>query len=215
MNETLIIDGLAENDLFDSVSTLASSSSSTLMNILAILIPIVSLFGVLTNSLNTAVFLNSKMKDPTFKYMLAISVSNLFYTGLLSYGYLSYCDDCQLSKAYSTQLYKVIVDYFFCSALTMFSILIEILMSIHRYFMLKNNVNCMGIMSYKWIMPLLFFVSVSIYVPVLFTFEVASIESSPANETYDKVPTEFGLKIFFRFIFYLEFSCLINFFCFI
>jgi len=166
-----------------------------------ILIPVISLFGVITNGLNICVFLNPKMKDPTFKYMLAISVSNLFYTGLLSYGYLSYCDECNLSHAYSTQLFKILVDYFICSALALFNIFIEILISFHRYFMLKNNENVMEITKYKLMMPALLLISIIIYVPVLFTYEIVlvSIDSNmnatspPFLNKYTKYPTEFGI----------------------
>lgn len=40
-------------------------------------LPLVCLIGVITNALNIVVFLNPKMKDISFKYMLAISVADL------------------------------------------------------------------------------------------------------------------------------------------
>ena len=50
-------------------------SYSTLLQYLPL--PLVCLFGVFANILNIIVFLNPKMKDISFKYMLVISISDL------------------------------------------------------------------------------------------------------------------------------------------
>lgn len=177
-NTTTVLD----NDLLDPVEY---------TDILLILIPIVCLFSVITNGLNILVFLHSKMKDSTFKYMLAISVSNLLYAGLLSYGYIVYCEDCSLSKSYGTQLFKIWIEYYFTSCLAFFSILIEIVISIHRYFLLKNNNNFLSKTSFKWITPMLLLISLLFYIPVIFTYEIVPVQ---LNDTiiYSKVRTSFG-----------------------
>ena len=42
-----------------------------------LLLPAICIFGFLNNLINIIVFLNSKMKDISFKYLLAISISDL------------------------------------------------------------------------------------------------------------------------------------------
>ena len=56
-------------------STITFNTYSSLLPYLPL--PLVCLFGIITNSLNIAVFLNPKMKDSSFKYMLIISISDL------------------------------------------------------------------------------------------------------------------------------------------
>lgn len=138
-------------------------------------IPIVCLFGVVTNGLNIAVFLNSRMKDPTFKYMLAISISNFLYTGLLSYGYVVYCDECTLNKSYGTQVFKIIVNNYISSSLAVFSNLVEIYLSMQRYFILTNKNNLQTI-SYKLVLFILFIVAALYYVNVLFCYDIIKYE---------------------------------------
>lgn len=183
INETISVD----NDLFepDLISKIYVPIS---------LIPIVCSFSVITNLLNIAVFLHPKMKDATFKYMLMISVSNCLYAGLLSYGYVIYCNDCSLNSTYGTLLFKILVEYFFTSCLAMFSILVEIVISIHRYCILKNNGMFHSQTSLRWIAICLFVFSILFYLPVVFTYEVKSIEivRNSSLITYTKVKTEFG-----------------------
>ena len=56
-------------------STITINTYSKLLPYLPL--PFVCLFGIITNSLNIAVFANSKMKDLSFKYMLIISICDL------------------------------------------------------------------------------------------------------------------------------------------
>lgn len=140
-----------------------------------ITIPIVCLFGVITNGLNIAVFMNAKMKDPTFKYMLAISISNFLYTGLLSYGYIVYCEDCSLNRSYGTQVFKIIINNYLSSSLAIFSNLVEIYLSIQRYFILTNKNNLQSI-SYNLVIIIIFIVSSLYYINVLFCYDIIAYE---------------------------------------
>lgn len=58
--------------------------------------PLFSIFGMITNSLNIAVFLKLVVKDQAFKYMLAGSVVDLIYSTILIYNFMQYCSDCFL-----------------------------------------------------------------------------------------------------------------------
>lgn len=171
-----------ENDLFESLD-------SQHLNMPLIIIPLVSIFSMSTNLLNIIVFLHPKMKDTSFKYMLAISCSNFLYVSLGLYGYALYCEQCPINKAYVTQLFKIIIEYFIASCFGLFSILIEIIISVHRYCVLENKNNLINKqLAFKYVVPILFSITIVIYVPVLFTYEIVSIN----NDNYSKQKTEFG-----------------------
>ena len=68
------------------------------------LIPIVCVIGIITNLLNIIVFLNPKMKDPSFKFMLTISFANFFINCFSVYGFIIYCDKCTLNRSYITMV---------------------------------------------------------------------------------------------------------------
>lgn len=138
-------------------------------------IPIICVFGVIANILNIAVFLNPKMKDPTFKYMLAISISNFFYAALLCYGFIIYCDECELNKSYGTQVFKIIANNYVSSSLAIFSNLVEIYLSMQRYFILTNK-NSLQNISYKLVLLIIFLISSLYYINVLFCYDIIKYE---------------------------------------
>ena len=67
------------------------------------------LSGVLFNLLNSFVFMNSQMKDISFKYMLAISISDVIYLACNAYVFVTYCNDCLINKTYLTQIYILLL----------------------------------------------------------------------------------------------------------
>ena len=48
--------------------------------------------GILTNSINAAVFMHPKMKDISFRYLLAISLSEILYLGFESMKFINIYD---------------------------------------------------------------------------------------------------------------------------
>ena len=75
--------------------------------------PMICIFGMITNLLNILVFLNPSMKDPSFKCMLMISISDFFYLGINSYWFTFYCGDFYLNRYYSAQIYNIyLIEYF-------------------------------------------------------------------------------------------------------
>ena len=100
---------------------------------------LICLLGIFANSVNIAVFVMPKMKDSSFKYMLATSISNMFYLKLTLIGFLISCDSCTLKSSYFTQLYLILVDDYLTSVLAIFSIITDNILSIQRYLILVNN----------------------------------------------------------------------------
>ena len=91
-----------------------------------LLLPAICIFGFLNNLINIIVFLNSKMKDISFKYLLAISISDLLYLFSLSYLFISQCVDCPLHNTYFTHLYDFILFHYFAPSLAIFCIFTEL-----------------------------------------------------------------------------------------
>ena len=105
-----------------------------------LLIPAICIFGFVTNLLNIAVLLNPKMKDISFKYILATSLSDLLYLTLSGYSFVELCSDCPLNNSYFTQIYIIFIDSFFTSCLAIFCIFVDIFLSLILYLWLLRFV---------------------------------------------------------------------------
>lgn len=172
--------------LNNSLSDTNNSNSSRSPNFLLYLIPVVCLFGIITNGLNISVFLNSKMKDISFTYMLAISASNLLYNVVLVYAFYIYCEDCDLYRSYGTQVFKIIVNNYLASCLAIFSNLVEIYLSLQRNFILKNK-KFQQLISPKLVLIVISIISYVFYIPALFCYDiVANEEIYTTNHTLIK-----------------------------
>jgi len=121
--------------------------------------PSICIFGLITNSLNIIVFLNKKMKDPSFKYMLFISISDLAYLSLLIF--TPFIQNLNRNQA---DLYKIYIHDYLTSCLSMFSLLCELELSIQRYFILTNvNLN----INANLLIFILIIISLLYYLPIL------------------------------------------------
>ena len=163
------------------------------------------IFGTVTNLINIIVFLNPKLKNFQFKYLLSSSVCDIFYLGLLSFQLVVMCNECEISKTYLTQLYAIIVDFYLTSGLALAFILIEIWISLQRYLMLKNKVCFLNRIAWPWIVTILALVSFLLYLPILFRYSIIEQENfnnqtHQYKTTYSLKPTNFaesfGKKIF-------------------
>ncbi len=139
--------------------------------------PFICTVGVIANGLNIAVFLNPKMKDVTFKYMLAISISDCIYLGLLSYVSFLSCSDCLFTKNYATAFYAIFIDDYLTSCLGIFALFIDITLSVQRFFILKNKYFCQKL-SYKLTISILLLIALLYYLPVTFFKNIVEIENT-------------------------------------
>ncbi len=108
-------------------------------------LPIICIIGVVTNVINIAVFLNPRMQDRSFKFMLANSVSDCIYLIFFLTDYYilkAYCNDCEITKTYTAQMFFFLVDDYFSSVCAFFCILIDITMSLERLFIVTNKKLC-------------------------------------------------------------------------
>lgn len=158
-------------------------------------LPICSLFGFISNAINIAVFLHPKMKDKSFKYMLAISVSHFLYSSLMIYAVFILCEDCAENKSYSLQIYKILIHNYFTSCLAIFGHFCEVTISMHRFFTLKNK-RTLDRISYKLMISILFILSLLFYLSELFSYDIVStthcVNSTGVATVYSLAASSFG-----------------------
>ena len=150
-------------------------------------------FGVITNGLSVAVFLSPKLKDPSFKYLLIISIADFIYCGLSTFYFANYCNTFYLNRSYETNNFYIIRRYLICVC-AFFNLLVEIFMGFDRYMLLLNK-RFLKSTSYKWLLPILLLISAIIYAPYLIVYEI--IPYSPNNSTiyYKTTKSQIGKAI--------------------
>lgn len=105
-------------------------------------LPIICIFGVITNLINIGIFLNPRLNDQSFKYMLANSVSDLIYVTLFLvdyYVFKEFCFDCDISNTYTAQMFYFLVDDYFSSSCAFFAILTDLVLSFERLMIVTNK----------------------------------------------------------------------------
>lgn len=155
-------------------------------------------FGILTNILNMTVFLNTKLKDPSYKYMLAKSISNVVYlTIAFSVLFFVYCSDCSSSRSYMAAFYSIGSYLFLASSLQLFRVSIEVFLSLQIYLTLANRnrslSNNNNKLSRKSILAMLFILSLLVYSQQYFAYVI--VESHDPDDglvVYRVKLSEFG-----------------------
>jgi hypothetical protein len=173
-----------------------------------LILPIICLFGFFTNLINIIVFLNPKMKDISFKYLLSTSVSDLFYLFLLSYSFIVQCSDCPLHNTYFTQFYDFVIFHYINASLAIFCIFTDIVLSLLRYSILKNKFFFLQSLKYYKVIGFLFLLSFIYYSPLLFFKKIIQNnnqnQNNYSNETliskdyieYSEVNNSIGSSIY-------------------
>jgi hypothetical protein len=156
---------------------------------------LICFFGVLTNLINITVFVNPRITDKCFKYMLVNSISDMVYLSLFLVVYyipMHFCvAKCQIgSYSYTAQLLFFLFDDYFSSTLAFFNILTDILLSLKRLMIVTNKYYATWI-SYKVAISACYLLALILYSPVLFLKEIEP-SSSPNGTFYTIVPTKFA-----------------------
>ena len=133
-----------------------------------VFIPIICVFGMITNLFNIIVFVNPKMKKPTFRLMFIMSVNDFIYLGLCFPLSIVFCENCQQAK-YSEWYtnYLIYIDEYLTSGQAIFCILIEIVLSVDRYRIITNK-KYVNNFSYRWRIMIAFILSALFFLPVIF-----------------------------------------------
>ncbi len=144
-----------------------------------LLLPQINVFGIVTNVLTACVFLDRRMEDVTFKYMLATTVNDIFYLLFTSWNINKYCTQCPLYSVYVTQIYLIYLNDWFTSSQALFNILIDIFISLHRYYILLNKTHLqMSSMKHYLVILVISIISMLYYLPLVF-FKVLNLLCYP------------------------------------
>ena len=133
------------------------------------MVPIICILGVITNLTNIIVFLNPLLHDRTFKYMLANSISDLIYLSffITDFYFLGeFCTkECPITGTFAAQMFFFLVDDYFSSVCAFFCLLVDIVLSLERLFLVKNK-------------PYLTQISQAIVIPVCIVISLGKFFSS-------------------------------------
>jgi hypothetical protein len=154
-------------------------------------------FGTIANFINICVFLNPKLKDLSYTYMIAISSANLAYQGLLFVStFFSICLICPTYQSYFSALYSLAIGLYFTSCLAIFRIAVEVTLSLHTYCVLTNRTNWITTrFSSKIILTSLFVASVLIYGQVPFANSIVATNTTELVVTYATQTNDFGNSV--------------------
>lgn len=151
----------------------------------------VGIFGMVTNLINISVFVHPRLKEDSYKFMLASSTSNFFYVTFFILGYVVLMCDCALNSSFFTALFSIAIIDYFTSCLAIFRIFIEITLTIKTYCILSNN-TIFNLVKYQFIMIALVIVSLIYYSPICFYSYIDQGVNCDGLVTYGAVATSFG-----------------------
>lgn len=157
------------------------------------------IIGILTNITNISVFVNPKLKDPSYKVMLIKALTNLLYLSIgLETDILNNCTNCPWTTTYIAAFNYIYMFIFVSSCLHFYTIAIDVFLSVYVYLILINR-PCSRKYAYIWT-GVLFVATVAFYSqkPLIFSinevgntnifvFKYTSFGSSWTNKTIQLV----------------------------
>lgn len=177
-----------------------SMDFSIFVMVKVVLFTTLRVIAILTSILNIIVFLNPMLKDSTYRLLLISSVNDLAYSLMVVVLFLirdPFCIIfCSLSNQYFRYWLYIIIEDYLTSCLFMMNILIELLQSFKRYFVISNNKNS-NTLSVFYFVIYFFLFSFIFYSPVVFLNKVVFVNNT--NE-YKVELTQFGISKFGRLI---------------
>lgn len=163
---------------------------------------IISLFGVLTNFINTCVLLSPKFTNSSYRYMLSNSITNFVYLSFLFMGaFFVACQNCLSSQTFFAACYTISIDTYFTSCLAFYRILVDITLAIRTLRILKNK-KWLEKVSYKWILVCWFLFALIFYSPQPFSLNIYSWQNSMYGSIvlYYTDHNDFGESLVFKHI---------------
>ena len=161
------------------------------------IIPSICTFSFMTNILNIIV---SKKMIPINKFYNLIyikSIVNSVYLFSLIFVFMTRCDRfCPtLKNSYISKLYKLYILYYFTSSLALLDLIIELAISLKRYFYL-NNRNCFtyhNLCCKKFKLQILIMYSFLQFLPVTTFYKIVEIKTNSTNNVEQE--TRFELEL--------------------
>lgn len=150
-------------------------SSSFITFCSTFIIPSICLFGILMSCLNITIFLDPKLKDTTYKYLLVNSFSNFFYLFNCFFYFVPNCSFyCSFSNTYAAQFYYYLFYNYLKGIAAVLCVLIQLIVSIQRYYLITN-------IKKKWIISINKWFKTTIFFGHFFSFILFTYFNNPGN----------------------------------
>lgn len=181
--------------LLENLSNTTILPSSSLIIWPNILNSIICLSGLVTVSINISIFSNRTLTDKSYTLLLTEAIADLIYlTCSLVWPIFNYAID---SNSIIAALYSIAIDNYLTSCLAVYSVLIELFLSIDRLLILSNRLMLVNV-SLRHAIICIALISLLFYLPVLF---LQRIELTGDNEDGSiLVTTSFGQTDFGKII---------------
>ena len=167
---------------------------------------VASIFGSLTNILCVLVFIHPKLKDSTFKFMLADSVVDLGILVISGINVTLTCGNVCMKNynSYIGQVFSLWFVNYFARSLAVLNILIEIFVSLQRLMLIKNKrflkdasvikvLVILTVISFIYYLPAFFSQKIGqTYSPLVFLPNSTKVDMSKSRIIYFGTSTEFG-----------------------
>lgn len=151
----------------------------------------ISSVGLITNGINISVFLNPKLKETSYRFMLAKSVANFLYLAIsFANEFLVYCSTCEISSTYFANLYAITMYVYSIGTLSIYRAFIENMILLHTYCILTNKNWTKKIPSWLIILGLTV-IACAYNIPKLFNY---SINQIPGQDVWYVSMTSFGIS---------------------
>lgn len=196
---------------------ISSYSSLTWSNYLRM---IFASIGVFTNIVSILVFVSPKLKDNTYKYMLASSVVNLIFL-TIHFGMVlfSTCSNCPSSQTYSSALAAIILAFYTQNCLAVLRALLDITISVRIFNLLRakktktrSNSNSdapksyIDRISYSGILIGLTSISFVFYIQQPFAYWIRTTTRSDGSVIFSAKSNNFGNSSFCKWLIVAQFS---------
>lgn len=170
------------------------------------ILPLICFYSIITSLINLIVFATLKSKNIIYKIMLYNSLSDIAYLLSVIFVFVIRCGQfCpELKDSYMAKIYHQYIFMYLANSLGLFGVLIEILISVQRIFILTNRTFMNASKTNVCLIVFLIF-SFLFCMPQLFAFELKRMTS--ANTTriiYTRENITPNMSFLFRHLFGIQ-----------
>jgi hypothetical protein len=173
------------------------------------ILPLICFYSIITSLINLIVFFTLKSKNIIYKIMLYNSLSDIAYLLSVIFVFVIRCGQfCpELKDSYMAKIYHQYVFMYVANSLGLFGVLIEILISVQRIFILTNRTFMNASKTNVCLVAFLIF-SFLFCMPQLFAFELKRTETITSSNTtriiYTRENITPNMSFLFRHLFGIQ-----------
>ncbi len=158
------------------------------------ILPVICVIGSILSIICFTVFLNSKLEDRSYFYLLIKSFTDILLMLIGAFSPFVACIDCTVYNTYIRWLFALVIYKFIKNGLYLFVTVLEIIITLDRYFKIKSKTTKEKATKQEKIFIILTIsLCLLIFVPVLF----AEIIILKEDNSYNFETTHFGMTKFY------------------